>query len=289
MFVEKDRFLSLVQNYTSLSEAEAIELDELQREYPFSQVIHNLATRAAQDNHLPTHQHLLGVSAVYSTDRSVLKEIMTQPKREHRPVRIASEPVIISEQIMDAPSTTVVEEKPVYIHAESTLSGDKLISEITSDLSRLKQLRHNFELSLQEFENAHSGPVPLVEKKAKKTKGKDDNDPLDGLIEEIKTTKKEIDPEGERQKEQFQIIDQFIKKSPNIGKGKPVTASSVEEDLDLAEKSSAFGDHIISETLVDILLKQGKKDKAIEVLRKLIWKFPQKKAIFAAQIEILRK
>jgi hypothetical protein len=40
---------------------------------------------------------------------------------------------------------------------------------------------------------------------------------------------------------------------------------------------------------VEILLRQGKKDKAIEVLKKLIWKFPQKKAIFAAQIDELKK
>jgi len=45
----------------------------------------------------------------------------------------------------------------------------------------------------------------------------------------------------------------------------------------------------VSETLVDILIQQGKKDKAIEVLKKLIWKFPQKKTYFAAQIEELKK
>ena len=38
-----------------------------------------------------------------------------------------------------------------------------------------------------------------------------------------------------------------------------------------------------------ILIKQGKKEKAIEVLKKLIWKFPQKKTYFAAQIEDLKK
>jgi predicted Zn-dependent protease len=54
-------------------------------------------------------------------------------------------------------------------------------------------------------------------------------------------------------------------------------------------KSGEFGDHIVSETLVEILIKQGKKDKAIEVLKKLIWKYPQKKAYFASQIEELKK
>ena len=59
------------------------------------------------------------------------------------------------------------------------------------------------------------------------------------------------------------------------------------DTADLSERSSAFTDNIVSETLVEILIKQGKKGKAVEVLRKLIWKFPQKKAYFAAQIDEL--
>ena len=59
---------------------------------------------------------------------------------------------------------------------------------------------------------------------------------------------------------------------------------------DLADiKSGEFADTIISETLTKILIRQGKKEKAIEVYRKLIWKFPQKKAYFAAQIDELKK
>ena len=61
------------------------------------------------------------------------------------------------------------------------------------------------------------------------------------------------------------------------------------DNSDLTEKSTHFADNVISETLVEILIKQGKKTKAIEVLKKLIWKFPQKKAYFAAQIEELKK
>jgi len=43
----------------------------------------------------------------------------------------------------------------------------------------------------------------------------------------------------------------------------------------------------VSENLAQILLSQGKKQKAIEIYKKLIWKFPQKKAYFAARIEEL--
>lgn len=273
--MEKDRFLLLVKNYTSLSEEEAVELDHLQNDFPFSQVIHNLAARAAQDNQLDSHDKLLRISAVYATDRTVLKQLMTEP----RSAKTATPAVSIPEYVDEEKVTTKFSSK-----TESGLSGDDLINEIAIDLKKLKELRHNFEVSMEEYENAHPATPPKKKNKKANEPKPEEIDTADGLIEEIRSTKKEIGPEGDRQKEQIEIINQFIKTSPIIGKGKSVASSE-----DLTEPSNDFSDHIISETLVDILLKQGKKDKAIEVLRKLIWKFPQKKAIFAAQIETLKK
>lgn len=263
--MEKDRFLILAQNFTSLSEEEASELIALQKEYPYSQIIHNLTARAALDNQLQNYNQLLNLSAVYSTDRSVLKYIMTEPKGKREVT----------------PATTYFTASEITPSDGHLFHGDDLIHEIEIDLAKLKELKHNFELSLDEYEREHQ-VMPEEKPKAKKAKASVVHQD-DGLIEEIKT-KKEIDLGGEKQKEQIQIIDNFIKTSPSIPKGKLATAVSG----DLAENSSAFTDNIVSETLVGILIKQGKKDKAIEVLRKLIWKFPQKKAIFATQIEELK-
>lgn len=109
----------------------------------------------------------------------------------------------------------------------------------------------------------------------------------EGLIEEIKTSKKELKPESEKQKEQINIINNFIKTQPSISNSKEKTVLPP-GDLNPI-RSGEFGDNIVSETLVEILVKQGKKDKAIEVLKKLIWKYPQKKSYFASQIEDLKK
>ena len=102
----------------------------------------------------------------------------------------------------------------------------------------------------------------------------------------INGTKKKIKLESTKIVEQNEIIDRFIKTQPSITR-KP--AAIPPESGDLSEPSGHFGENIVSETLVEILLKQGKKEKAIEVLKKLIWKFPQKKTYFASQIEELRK
>lgn len=87
--------------------------------------------------------------------------------------------------------------------------------------------------------------------------------------------------------EQIKIIDTFIDKKPSISSR---AVKSVESDQkDLSVNSTTFGEDLVSENLAQILIEQGKNEKAIDIYKKLIWKFPQKKSYFAAQIEALTK
>jgi tetratricopeptide (TPR) repeat protein len=142
------------------------------------------------------------------------------------------------------------------------------------------------ELAKASQEKGDDTPETEPEPKTKGRKKKSENSGEE-LIEEI-ANKEELSPEGDKQKEQLEIIEQFIKIQPSITQTKEKPFTPPTGDLSTI-KTGEFGDNIVSETLVEILVKQGKKDKAIEVLKKLIWKFPQKKAYFAAQIEDLRK
>jgi predicted Zn-dependent protease len=123
------------------------------------------------------------------------------------------------------------------------------------------------------------------EKKEEKRRLKEEKASSEPLLHEIKKSNKKIDPPGKKRKAQREIIDRFIKVQPSISK--PVFTNA--PGVDLSEASTLFSDQIISETLVEILIKQGKREKAIEVLKKLIWKIPQKKSTFAAQIEELKR
>jgi predicted Zn-dependent protease len=124
-------------------------------------------------------------------------------------------------------------------------------------------------------------------KKAKPLKKKLKNG--DDLLLEIEASKRKLRVENPKQQEQINLIDQFIKSQPSISNAREKGVTHVPTGDLAAFKQGEFGDQIISETLVSILVSQGKKEKAVEVLRKLIWKFPQKKAYFAAQIEELKK
>ena len=88
--------------------------------------------------------------------------------------------------------------------------------------------------------------------------------------------------------EQQKIISKFIDKDPSIT-AHATTKTVTKEQPDLSEASTQFGEDLISENLAQILVSQNKKDKAIDIYKKLIWKFPQKKSYFAALIEDLKK
>jgi hypothetical protein len=276
--VKKEQLLFLTRNFTSLTADEARELISIKSAFPYCQLIHNLAARGARDNKLESNGKELQLSAVYSTDRSVLKSIMTSPRSQRLKVATAH-----SDSKVESNLVQKTIQKP---GSQVSLSGDDLLAEITKDLNRLKELKQEFEISFKKVRDNKIASVP--EEKRIKPASEIIEPSSEELIKEIKSTKKKIKPEGAKQKEQFEIIDQFIKTQPTISNAKSKTPLPP-TNTDLTENNSAFSDHIISETLVDILLKQGKKDKALEVLKKLIWKFPQKKAYFAAQIEELKK
>jgi tetratricopeptide (TPR) repeat protein len=300
--VDKQHFSEFVLHFPESSAEAAREIYALKEKYPYSQLLHALAARSAREHRWDNQQSVLQLAAVHSTDRSVLKEIMSAAAFTSHPTSQAN--------VVAAP-----------------LSAGKIdyADELIHDLERLQALKSNFEMLFADVEGsaletpeatpiepvqqkpAHTGtpkpksktsrrerlvqlakelaqqPAEEIPEEKVKRKGNEE----DPLIAEIKEKRQQLDPENEKTKEQIEIIDQFIKSRPSASTPKKTLQEN--EDLASALKSGEFGDNVISETLAEILIRQGKKEKAIEVYRKLIWKFPQKKAYFAAQIEDLKK
>ena len=91
----------------------------------------------------------------------------------------------------------------------------------------------------------------------------------------------------EEQKSQLEIIDSFIKNSPVLSKPNLSADSEATSQTDLSIKSAKFHQDFASENLATILVKQGKRKDAVGIYKKLMVKFPEKKAYFADQIESL--
>jgi len=332
----------VLRNYTAPSNQEVQDIIALKKKYPFSQTLHVLSAKISKDHRSETQQRELQQAAVYSTDRAVLKDIMTMDLvasgfsiSSKKSIPDISEDAdadgqkkIISDTVSRSAGKTseahlttqkkadgISEENlVVYQQITNTIDYVDVADTVIRDLKRLSELKHNFELLFADQASLSIPAIKVAEegneiKEGVKTRRekiiaaaktltrsqhastgatrKKKKDTSSDIIEEIKTSKEEIEPGSERLKEQIEIIDQFIKTQPSITSVRdrnplpPTDLNSI--------KSGEFGENIVSETLVEILIKQGKKDRAIEVLKKLIWKYPQKKAYFASQIEDLKK
>ena len=83
---------------------------------------------------------------------------------------------------------------------------------------------------------------------------------------------------------QQQIIERFLKENPRI----EVKKEELRSGENLALKSVAEAPDLVSETLAQVLLKQGKTRKAIELYEKLSLKYPEKSSYFAKIIAGLK-
>ena len=105
--------------------------------------------------------------------------------------------------------------------------------------------------------------------------------PEEKLSDEVK--KKPIIPQPP--KKGSEIIEKFILKDPIIQPPSPENINNENMARQSAEDNYVF----VTETLANIYIDQALYLKAIEVFRKLILKYPEKKSYFATRIEKLEK
>ena len=125
----------------------------------------------------------------------------------------------------------------------------------------------------QRTADAETVPAPAIEAK------KDD------ILDEINLYKEPGLSENPTKEE---VIERFLKiENPKVGK-----VSSEEESpvIDEIIKQSASDDFkIVTETMAKIYLKQGNKDKALQIYRQLTALNPKKSAYFADRIRELEE
>jgi hypothetical protein len=286
----------------------------LSETFPYSQLLHVLSARASKDHGLESQQNQLQLAAVYSADRGILKHMMNHDGKDSEIPVTPSPAVASSTNAVQQHDHQNAKNNSTSITVDDKGDSDDLATQVIHDVNELYRTRHNFEMmfvdnpSVQLVKsNSSSGDEPAKSKRERiielskalnaqpMTEGEEQQKAprrrrleRKDIMDEIVLSKSKIEPANEKQKEQLEIIDQFIKTQPSISAAKEKPPHVPDGDLSTI-KTGEFGDNIVSETLVELLLKQGKKDKAIEVLKKLIWKFPQKKSYFAAQIEELKK
>jgi len=104
---------------------------------------------------------------------------------------------------------------------------------------------------------------------------------LDHFAEPIKPA---VVPSSNNSTDAVDLLNKFLENRPSISRPK----AEFFKPENMARKSEEFHLDVVTETLAQILIKQGHKQKAIEVYEKLMLQNPNNSAFFAAQIEKLR-
>ena len=79
------------------------------------------------------------------------------------------------------------------------------------------------------------------------------------------------------------LIDEFINNQPKLTPKKNFYSA-----IDMANQSLQHSEDVVSETLANIIFKQGNHQKSIQMYKSLMLKYPKKKAYFADLIEKIK-
>jgi hypothetical protein len=179
--------------------------------------------------------------------------------------------------------TEIVEEMTVPEHltdheeetAQSSLQRDEHPSESETDITHTEEIIPEKAAPEPETES-HKAPQPRPFTSWLKSSSETTGDvPVSAMEPAVVPEKKKVDA----------IIETFIKEEPTITRRKTEFFSPSAKAKESLDEDAVP----VSETLAKIYAAQGNYPKAIHVYHQLMLSFPEKKSLFAVQIEALKK
>ncbi len=288
--MNRKEFSSLVANPQLLTSDHEETLANLIDDYPYFQTGRLLLTKLLKKYDSFLLEDQLHLTALYCSHRERLFELLEEDKmpQTHEvhelpgldfklagKVELTTEPEVATQaeesQPLDTsfvPQLNVVEEtveEEVHVATPSTLtSEDELEKEYAG---------YDLERSVGELDQDEEIEIA----------------PAKEFINEDQTFAgwlTQFDQGIEEKKDPKDLINAFLKNKPTIERKDTIETSGE----NLARKATLeSSDELVTETLARIHAKQGDVARAIQIYEKLVLKYPEKKAYFAAQIEILKQ
>lgn len=247
--MDSHRFLELLTTSWQPEELDYRQVKDLSLNFPYFHLAHGIAARYEFEINGGKHGDSLPIAALTSPDRLALKKWIEFPRLVQK--------------------TEATGESDSFQNPENPLNSVSAESNTT-------------------FEESQSLPVTQNEsiEESDKPERKRRNLPKDDLIESIKKREKQEILDSKK-KEQIDLIGELSKKDFKLAAIKEIESDQPTENL--ADASTRLNDNLISETFARILIKQSKKETAIQIYEKLALKFPDKRTYFADLIEKLKE
>ncbi len=300
--MDKNEFLSLLKSPDILSENSVNELKEIILKFPSSQLPHFILARYYHHTNHPDKENYIRLASAYAPDRKILKGFIQEnvlpsfvnsiPEKTtfHSIVEERSDNLKTYETDL---SNTKISDSQV-----ESLIAEKSREEIQNNLEELRKSKIQWQESEAIRNESQSEQLVSVKEDTLEEEfpldESSDEDPEDrestlmlDYIHKLNSEKDNLEQTYKRQ--QDELIERFIKSQPSIVKAGLLNTSNIPNQEDLSERSIKLDSEIVSENLAVIMARQGKIEKAIDIYKKLIWKYPQKKVYFATRIEELKK
>ena len=261
-------FLNKYINNPQLLKSESVlaDLSDSMVDYPYSQPLRILYLMSLKVNDAPTFIDELKKSALFIADRKLLYYLLEASSEVQK-----NAPKADTSAVLASPKTEVKEEP---VDDASVSESDKTIDLIDSFLATLPE----DETYNKGLELASDYTTYLLEEGDSHTESKlDEHDLIDAFIR----------TQSNRGDKNLKHLE---KDKKDIEPSQVVAEEKVDEGRSpLKQETEAEDEGFFTETLSRIYVKQQRYDKALEILKKLSLKYPNKNAYFADQIRFLEK
>ena len=281
--MQTTNFIKYISNPATIQLMAESEAVSLVKEFPYCQSGQLLlALHLNQSNHLLFEQQLKR-SAIYSSDRKKLFDLISNTKEEVKTTIKTAEPISDPKLIVSEP---IIELAPQPI--EEIVAAPKGLDNEKNDKEKLLEL----EYINQAISNSYT--IELEDQRPKTEDGSLGLEDFDesseftfsDWLKHLPAGNKKIDEKiNQKKKIKLDLIDKFIQEDPKIKPKKTEFYSPV----NMARLSVVDDSPLVSETLALIQVEQGSYEEAIKTYQKLSLKNPEKRSYFANQIKILNQ
>ena len=294
----QERLIKLIDNPELLASISLEELKTLAFAYPYAHNLRYLLALKAEQTQHPDAQRFLQAAAAYSIDRRQLFMLVMPQKLTPVPVAVADKEAVLELKPIESIKKELEALAPQARNME--LNAASMEISVPVEVPPPNVAPETFTPAPKPFT-----PVELPVQQAPEIETTAPEEPVFTPLPEVSispTPAVELPQIPEKQS----FADWFVQFNPPslvaekqvypppMRKIKPLPAVRKEPVLtglaqELAEKSVAERESVISETLARLLVQQGHKEKAINMYQRLSLAFPEKSAYFAAEIDKLKK
>ncbi len=271
-------FTSLINNPNAVNEKQTLALEKIVAEFPYFQSARALRLKGLYNQDSFRYNYDLKTTAAYTTERSVLFDLITSD------YFLAINKDAYLENVEKIKAIEVVSIEIISENSASDVRSNALEESILTSIKQSNsveiatEIQNDFEITAQKLEIGK----PLIFSKNEKHSFQEwlqlsKINPIDRSENDFsEKTKQELEAEKNKK---LTLIDKFIEENPKIP---PLSKEAIIKDFSVPIDEDKS--YLMTETLAKVYLEQKKYQKAIQAYEILILKYPEKSSFFANRI-----